>query len=453
MESRAVYRVGKYSVDLERWRVFSNGSAIELGWRHFEALRLLIEADGRVVGKDEFFRQVWQGQIVDESNLTKCIAQRRRSLNNGGDQDYLETVPRVGYRLAVLVRPEPEGDTDQSALPGRRRWLMWAAAIVLAILGGVVVWRVVIHRQRLAEARAAYEDGRRWRREKPPAIASAVEAFRTAIRLDPNNAGYYATLAETLTKVPSSAGLDRKLMLETAERGVALDSRCSGCNAVLGFILFSYFWDWNRADRHLARAVELDPRDAGAHGYYAMLLATQGRLDDALHQVDQGIRLDPYHSTLYVIKSAVLYFMKRYGEASATAERAVSFGQDQPTAWDWRAYSHLMAGEPEAAIEPLGGSGKPWYRSDLRAVFRSGGLNAAATTVIDALADAPERAFRRAHWHLALGDRSGTLGDLETAQRVRTFEVMYVAVDPMFESLRGEPRFQKVLDQMGLGRR
>jgi DNA-binding winged helix-turn-helix (wHTH) protein len=439
MESRGVYRVGKYRVDLERRRVFSNGSAIELGWRHFEALRLLVEADGRVVEKDEFFRQVWQGQIVDESNLTKCIAQLRKSLNNGGDQDYLETVPRVDYRLAVPAQPEPKGDTYPSVQPGQRRWLTWVAAMAVAILGDVVVWRVVIHRQRLAEARAAYQDGRRWRREKPPAIASAVEAFRVAIRLDPNNAGYYATLAETLTKVPSSAGLDRKLMLETAERGVALDSRCSGCNAVLGFILFSAFRDWKRADQHLARAVQLDPKDAGAHGYYAMLLATQGRLDDALHQADLGIQLDPYHSTLYVIKRAVLYFMKRYGEASATAERAVSFGQDQPTAWDWRAYSHLMAGESEAAIEPLSGSGKPWYAGDLRGLFRVGGLKAAAGAVVNSLAEAPERTFRRAHWHLALGDRSGTLDDLETAQRVRTFEVMYIAVDPMFESLRGEP--------------
>src|SRR5439155_4826374 len=114
---------GKYRVDLERRRVFSNGSAIELGWRHFEALRLLVEADGRIVEKDEFFRQVWQGQIVDESNLTKCIAQLRKSLNNGGEQDYLETVPRVGYRLAVPARPELEEDTDRRVQPGQRRWL------------------------------------------------------------------------------------------------------------------------------------------------------------------------------------------------------------------------------------------------------------------------------------------------------------------------------------------
>jgi DNA-binding winged helix-turn-helix (wHTH) protein len=453
MDVRGAYQVGKHVIDLDRRRISSNGSTIELGWKHFEALRLLVEANGRVVEREEFFRQIWQGQIVDESNLTKCITQLRKVLNNGGEEDYLETVPRLGYRLVAPVRrePDPASDIETTAdRPRRRGWIRWVAAAVVAILAGGLMWSILADRKRLSRAEAAYEEAQRLRWQKTPGnLSLAVEGFHRAIQLNPNKAIYHASLAEVLTKLPGQEGLDQKLILETAQRGILLDARCAGCNAVLGFVLFSKFWDWARADQHLSVAVELDPRDEGSRGYYAMLLATQGRLDEALRQVDDGIRLDRYHSTLYTIKSGILYFMKRYAEAETVALRALSFGQDQKSAWDWLAYSDLLAGRPHQAIESIARSGMPWYSADAVTVFRVNGLTGVALNVTQALQD-PVRAYRRAHWSMVLGDRVAALDDLETAHRVRTFDVIYLAVDPMFEPLRSEPRFRKIIEQMRL---
>ena len=452
MDSRHVYRVGRYVVDVEHRRVASNGSAIDLGWRYFEALRLLVEAQGGVVKKEQFFEHVWQGQFLDESNLTKCIAQLRKTLNNGGDEDYLETVPRVGYRLAVPVQPEPAAPAK---LPTERtaNWRWWAAGTALAALTSGAVWYAGAKPQRFTEAQAAWDEGRRLRRQKnPQTLGAAIDSFRKAIELNPKNAQYYGSLAEALTKVPRSTVLDPKLMLETAEKGVALDARCAGCNAVLGFILFSSFWDWKGAEQHLAAAIELNPKDSGSRGYYAMLLATQGRLDEALRQAETGIRLDAYNPTLYTIKSGVLYFLKRYAEASATADRAVSFGLAQTAAWDWRTCARLMAGEPAAAISGLARSGVNWYPPDLEAVFRAEGLAGAAQKVLQTM-DSRKIPTQRAHWRMALGDRAGALDELEAAYGMKHFDLMYAAVDPMFEPLASEPRFRNLIEKMKLSRR
>lgn len=450
MEQRGVYRLGRHIVDVGRRRVFSNGSIIELGWRHFEALRLLVEAGGEIVSKEEFFRQVWQGQFVDESNLTKCIAQLRKSLNNG-EGDFVETVPRVGYRLAIPAKLEQPAEESLKIRP-RRRWRLWVAGASLAAIAGAGVWFLAKDRQRLVRAETAYEEGRRWRRQYPTGLSTAVENFRLAISLNPNKASYYAALAETLSRIPGTRALDQKLALETAERGVAIDANCAGCNAVLGFLLYSDYWEWERAEKHLLAALRVEPKEEGLRGYYAMLLATQGRLDEALEQANTGIRLDPYHSTLFSIQSGILYFLKRYPEASAAATRALSFGQEQNSAWDWRAYANLMTGNQAAAIEPLAVSGRPWYPNNIDAAFRANGLRGAVEVVLAATDGVPVRAYRRAHWRLALGDRLGALDELEAAHRVHTFDVMYIAVDPMFEPLREEPRFRKILGQMHLGK-
>ena len=97
-------RLGKYVVDLAANRVTDQGRQLPLNWRSFQALRLLMEARGNVVEREELFRRLWPDGEVDESTLGKCISQLRKSLTDGhSGAEYVETIPRVGYRLAMPV--------------------------------------------------------------------------------------------------------------------------------------------------------------------------------------------------------------------------------------------------------------------------------------------------------------------------------------------------------------
>ncbi|BDM25410.1 response regulator [Pseudomonas sp. LRP2-20] len=93
-------RIGNAQVSLERREAFLDGKPIPLGGRAFEVLATLIRANGRVVGKDELFSQVWAGTVVEDNNLQVQVSLLRKAFGNRG---LIQTVARRGYRLAVEV--------------------------------------------------------------------------------------------------------------------------------------------------------------------------------------------------------------------------------------------------------------------------------------------------------------------------------------------------------------
>lgn len=81
--SETRYRTGKYVVDLATRRLLLNGATVDLPWRCFEALALLVEANGAIVDREVFFRKLWPDVEVEESSLTKVLSQLRRTLSAG----------------------------------------------------------------------------------------------------------------------------------------------------------------------------------------------------------------------------------------------------------------------------------------------------------------------------------------------------------------------------------
>ncbi|CAM3618955.1 Nodulation protein W [Pseudomonas reidholzensis] len=96
-------RLGNALVSLERREAFLDGKPLPLGGRAFEVLAMLIRANGRVVGKDELFSQVWAGTVVEDNNLQVQVSLLRKML---GDKRLIQTVARRGYRLAT----DPAGE-------------------------------------------------------------------------------------------------------------------------------------------------------------------------------------------------------------------------------------------------------------------------------------------------------------------------------------------------------
>jgi len=99
-------RIGNAQVSLERREAFVDGKPILLGGRAFEVLATLIKAKGRVVGKDELFRQMWAGTVVEDNNLQVQVSLLRKAF---GDRGLIQTVPRRGYRLAAEISFEMPG--------------------------------------------------------------------------------------------------------------------------------------------------------------------------------------------------------------------------------------------------------------------------------------------------------------------------------------------------------
>src|SRR5215207_6130964 len=104
---RCIYEFGPFRVDALRRVLLREGHQVRLPAKAFEILLVLLEENGRVVGKDELMRRVWPDVAVEENNLTVNVSSLRKSLGESPqDRRYLLTVPGHGYRFVAGVRQD-----------------------------------------------------------------------------------------------------------------------------------------------------------------------------------------------------------------------------------------------------------------------------------------------------------------------------------------------------------
>src|SRR5260370_2176465 len=99
-----IYRFGLLEIDLDQRVLFRAGDSVPLTPKAFDTLAVLVARPGKVVDKTELLRLVWPDTFVEENNLTQNISTLRKVF---GDEDYIETVPRRGYRFLIEVEDVP----------------------------------------------------------------------------------------------------------------------------------------------------------------------------------------------------------------------------------------------------------------------------------------------------------------------------------------------------------
>jgi len=156
----ARYAFGPFLLDMREQRLLRDGEAVPLTLKAFELLRVLVENQGHLLGKDELLRLVWPDAVVEENNLTVTISALRKALDEGPtDRQYIETVPRRGYRFVADLRvledettatpttTAPDVERPRSRTFGLRSVLLLATLVAAATF--VWAWR------RSVRARAA----------------------------------------------------------------------------------------------------------------------------------------------------------------------------------------------------------------------------------------------------------------------------------------------------------
>ena len=136
------FEFGLFRLDTRARLLFRDGVPVALQPKSYETLLFLVRQRGRAVTRQELFEAVWPGVVVSEGSLTQTVFLLRKALGVTEDgREYIETVPRVGYRFAGEVREAegaaasgPAATAPAAAGPSRRRWLLAAAAAVLAAL-------------------------------------------------------------------------------------------------------------------------------------------------------------------------------------------------------------------------------------------------------------------------------------------------------------------------------
>jgi len=156
------YEFGAFRVDAADRRLFRNGEEVSLSPKVFETLLLLLEKPGQLVGKDELMERLWPGTFVGEDTLAQKISLLRKALNEGnGSNEYISTVPKLGYRFTGEVRRGvPVADRTQVAVQAGEgaaspssvaapwkglRWLSVGLPIMITLCALGIAWLALRH--------------------------------------------------------------------------------------------------------------------------------------------------------------------------------------------------------------------------------------------------------------------------------------------------------------------
>jgi TolB-like protein/Flp pilus assembly protein TadD len=303
-----------------------------------------------------------------------------------------------------------------------------------------------------------------WNRRTPEDLARSVECFERALAADPSSALAYAGLADAHSLLVDYGlttpveGVARAKA--AAERSIALDPELAEPYTSLGLIRGLYEWNWEEAERLYRRAIALNPGYATAHHWLAMdHCAILGRLAEAWKEIEIAIQLDPLSAIMLDGRGWLHLVMRRYAEAVAVYRDVLTFEPSFYKAHTGIGRVYSLMGRYDEALESLekGRSLAGDVPNILSAMGHVCGLAGYRDRARGLMAELEQVARQRfvpttcfAIVHLGLGDIRQSLDFLEKGCELRESPLTALKVHPIYDPLRGEPRFQALLKRLRL---
>jgi len=294
-----------------------------------------------------------------------------------------------------------------------------------------------------------------------PGLEAAIDYFRQAAAKDPNNARAYAGLADSYALMAGYSSRPQSEFMSKARtaalKALEIDDRLPEAHTALALIVQNNDWDWQTAEKEFRRAMELNPNYATAHHWYAEHLMWRGRFDEALQESERARRLDPLSLIIAADNGAILFFSRQNDRAIDKWRSVLEMDPDFPRA---HLIQHAfvekgMFAEARADLEKERPKmAAPWYWCNLAYIYgRSGQTAKARYALHELLQDSQHKPVdaRIITWAYAgLGDKDQALAWLEKAYAQHSNELTGLKVDPGYDNLRSDPRFQTLLRRVGL---
>ncbi|MEN6534371.1 MAG: hypothetical protein ABFD89_11955 [Bryobacteraceae bacterium] len=270
-------------------------------------------------------------------------------------------------------------------------------------------------------------------------LRKSVGHLERAAQSNPNCARIHALLAKSLTRsallgeIPPLDAMQRAKA--AAARSLMIDDQYSHAHAAMALVKGFYDWEWKEAEREFQTAIRLDPNDVGIREEYILgYLVPQGRLGEALSQLERSRSVDPLSPNVAAETGLVHFFRKDYEKAIISLAKAVELDQ-------------RFQG---ASIFPTNGS-------EARLVMDAWRRGVEKDKVRYHLAHLRQRSkvqyvsgVRFAALHVVLGERSSAIEWLERAVEQHAPELAFLKANPIWTDIHYDPRFSRVLDRLGL---
>lgn len=492
-KTRIFYEFENFCLDAENSSLWQNERLVAISPKALETLTLLVKKRGEILSREELLETVWKDTFVEDTNINYTISLLRKTLDN---KDLIQTVPRRGYRFVSEVREVAENGsrkTFDSVLPivetpavfeitsaekeSPVRWILISVFLICVVF----VTSFAYLRREIKpvsepdnpqtanqEAKQAFTRGKMIlaRRNVENREEKAIDEFQNAVTLDPTFAAGYAGLAEGLSsfaaKLSGADGADKFAKARAAaEKSLALDPRLSEGYLARGWIKRQADWDWIGAESDLRTAILLEPKNATAHQRLALLLCNLGRLDEALAEIEIANELDPVADYIIGARFPILEARRDYDSALKESEQFQRENKSNSAAA--RAYATFLyhKGDYPKVIEI---SEQLLQKDSTKNSFALLSLLAAAFQKTGQLENAEEKlkhleiqaqADTKALYSLAmnyaeLGRADEALSHLEKCFTHHEERMCWIKIEPRFENLRADERFQKLIKKMNL---
>jgi tetratricopeptide (TPR) repeat protein len=290
--------------------------------------------------------------------------------------------------------------------------------------------------------------------------------FRQAIERDPSYAAPYSGLADCYVLFGSSFDVGGRPPSEVqpkakaaALKALELDSSLSDAHNSLAYVKLNYDWDWPGAEAEFKRSVEINPGYAHGHHWYAHLLLSSGRRDEALAESNRALELDPLSPILIVHLGWHYLYTRQYDRALDQLTKALELEPKYALAHWYRGLAYEQKKMyPEALREMAKAKellpGNLAVQSDIGHVYAVSGNKSKAERVIAGLKEESARRYvnlyELALIYIGLGQNAQALTWLEKAYRERSDQLIYLKVDPRLDPIRSDPRFADLVRRVGI---
>ncbi len=497
----SVYAFGPFILDTAGRRLTRDGQRLAVPGKAWQILLMLAEAGGRLVLHDAFRARLWPNVVVEDRTLTVHMSTLRKALG-GGSANLIETVSREGYRLAASVRVLPEAGPQAAGAPPIATAKTLAvrpfatpdlapadsylgvgiADAVTTALGGVpgVTISPVEAVENLAGARSLGVE-----HLLEGSVQRSAERLRVEVRLievasgrtewserfeqapmDPS-ALQDAIAARVATSLPQSSPADHDVQSYRPRAAEAyflqLEARAhlkpfTRLPLIKALTLFEQALvldpDYAMAHAGLASTYLLNSSSVEALGTFGQFLSAMGRHDEAIDAMEQAQRLDP-RSVETLQHLAIVYWMAGHAER---ALEAVGDSLKVLPASTRAHYGRMMildqlGRRDEAMAERLttlrGLSVAEGLAEHVEALARSKGWREAMIVWIGLL-ERTNRWEGAAQQWMAVGEPGRALDALEHCVKARTTYLCFVAQNPCFRPLHGDPRFEQIVRMLKL---
>jgi eukaryotic-like serine/threonine-protein kinase len=303
-----------------------------------------------------------------------------------------------------------------------------------------------------------------WNKGAESDFKTASDFFTQAVRQDPRYALAYAGLADTYSLMGDYGYLASAEAWPKAKaaamQALDIDSTLAEAHTSLGLVKEHFEWDWPGAEQEFRRAIELNPNSANAHHWFGEYLSNMGQFEEGLREARKGQEIDPLSRLINTTIAWQLYLAGQNEQAVEQLRSVLDIDPKFAPARRLLEGVYAQMGKHKEAVaerkKMLSLAGGPELAASVEEDFTKSGYRGVLQSWVDGLTEVSKHghvsSYSIGEAYMRMGEKEKAMKWLQQGYDEHDSELVPLGVEPVFNPLRSDARFQEILRRMKLRR-